>query len=272
MSKLIKNTFTILILLLLIFAFAKYQWHFLSAFKNSEILIVLVLLGFVGSFLELFVIKFGDLKKRTFFQVNAKNVHHDVFKIVELLSVRLALTKMPSIEIFSDSQTIIKIIYKNFNLPTILISTKCLENYSAKELEFALALKLASIKNGNDSALKIYRGFVGLFCTYPAAIIKSLIEIEQSKNEIPTSSFAKLIYIVVAVFLSLSGGFFAQLYLLFVEYFFDWNNYQLALKITKNKEFSFRHLQSEKIFSGIKLKIYFLFDQFLFDIQARLNR
>ena len=118
-----------------------------------------------------------------------------------------------------------------------------------------MALKLVSIKNGNDSALKIYRGFIGIFWAYPAAIIKSLIEIEQSKNELPPSTFGKSIYFLAAVVLSLSGGFFAQFYLLLVEYYCDWNNYQMALKITKNKEFSFRHLQSEKIFSNIKLII-----------------
>lgn len=240
----------------------------LSQYRNSDILVIFIGIGLFGSFLELFVIKFGDLKKREFYPVTIQNIHHSIYKTVEVLSVRLALKNCPKVEIFTDSLPIVKIV----NQQKLLISTKCIEVFNEKELEFALALKLASIKNGNDSALKIYRGFVGIFWIYPAAIVKSIIDIEQSKKGLPGTFFSRLIYILVAVCLSLAGGFFAQLILLFIEYYFDWQNYQLSLKITKNREFHFRHLQSEKIFSNIKLKIYALIDQFLFDIHARLNR
>jgi Zn-dependent protease with chaperone function len=163
-------------------SFAKYQWHFLSTFRNSEILIVLVILGFIGSFLELFVIKLGDLKKRSFYKLSNQNVHRDIYKLVEVLSVRLALSKTPQIEIFNDSRLIIKIIYNNFNTPKLLISTKCIEAYTVNELEFALALKLVSIKNGNDSALKIYRGFVGIIGFYSTGNVQENVFCTQHKT------------------------------------------------------------------------------------------
>lgn len=272
MSKLIKNTFIIFSLSFLMVFFAYYRWHSLKEYQLSNILIVFVGFGLVGSFLELFVIKLGDLIKRDFYPVNSQSIHSDIYKMVEILSVRLALNTSPKIEIFSDEKAIIKITYQHFNQPIILISTKCIESYTTKELEFALALKIASIKNGNDSALKIYRGFVGIFFMYPAAIVKSIIDIEQSKKGLPASYFSKIVYIFIAVVLSLSGGFFAQLLLLLIEYVFDWYNYQLALVITKNKIFHLRHMQSEKLFSEIKLKFYALLDQFYFGIQAILNR
>lgn len=272
MSNLIKNTIHIFILSFLMIAFVLYLWPKFAGYQFSHILMFVVGLGFVGSFIELYILKSDIFKNRKFFKVTSYGAQSEILKIVEVLSVRLALKEVPELCIFNDNKLIIRIIYKKSGKVELLLSSKCIEMYSSKELEFAIAVKLSSLKNRSDSSLKIYKGFVGVFWTYPASLVKSIIDIEQSKNGSNNHLLSNSVYLIIACILTLSGGFFAQLYLLFIEYYFDWLNYKQALIITKNKQFHFKHLTSDNFFSGAKLKFYSLLDQLYFDIQARLSR